>query len=112
MCPSSPFEANTHAPKASWDSKAGAWRITPTPILDNQVAIITGAGSRSGQATALAFAAEGAYVVFADDPANGKPTTPRIQGTDSSWVGSWPEESAPASRQTRKPHRSMRGHPQ
>ncbi len=36
------------------------------PKLDSQVAVITGAGSGIGQATALAFASEGARVVVAD----------------------------------------------
>jgi NAD(P)-dependent dehydrogenase (short-subunit alcohol dehydrogenase family) len=54
------------------------------PQLDSQVAIITGAGSGIGQATALAFAAAGAYVVVADiNLQAAQDTLSRIQALDA-----------------------------
>ena len=47
-------------------------------LLDNKVAIITGAGSGVGRASALRFAAEGARVVCADVNAEGAKETVRL----------------------------------
>jgi len=50
--------------------------------LDNKVAVITGAASGIGRATALRFAAEGAKVVVADiDEATGTKLAGEIGGT-------------------------------
>ena len=48
--------------------------------FENKVAVVTGAGSGIGRATALALAREGAHVIVADiDPAGGEATADAIR---------------------------------
>ncbi len=56
--------------------------------LDGKVALVTGAGSGIGRASASRFAAEGAHVVVVDiDPASGETTAATIRGTGAQAVG-------------------------